>query len=192
MRLQFLDVFYNTLFHPVQLYRAIGHEEVEGKDRLVFYGVIIVALASSGAAVAMPAASSVTWLLFQVIMAALCGLMVWLFTAMTFATAAYVFGNRGQPQVFLILSAFATLPCLFLPVIMQFKEPLGSVGNVLGFFGSLVVWIWSLGLFLMAIKFAYRMTVTRVMLALLLPVTMTLLGLVWTSNVLYNLFAVVR
>jgi hypothetical protein len=184
--MQFLDIFYNVLFHPSQEFRVVSIGPVP-KDRLLAYALVLVIVTSALGVIYSPMVFSTDGLMLKLILAATSGLIFWLFTAALIAMTAYIFGQRGRPQTVLILTAYATLPWLFLPVTMLFRDSFGSFGHTISVFASLGIWLWSAILFLMALKFAYSLTLDRILLVALLPILMTFLGLSWLCGFFFNL-----
>ncbi len=184
--MQFLNILYNILVSPSQEFRVVSIGPVP-KNALLAYGTAIVLIVSGLGVIYSPFVSSTEGLLFKILFAAITGLIFWLFTALVFSTTAYIFGMRGRPQTFLILTAYAVLPWIFLPVVMLFKGILGAFGNTIVIFGSLGIWLWSVILFLMALKYTYNLTLERVLLAGTIPILMTFIGISWLSGFFYNL-----
>lgn len=185
--MQFLYIFYNILFHPSQEFRVVSMGPVP-KDVLLAYGSIIILVVSAMGVVFSPLNDTADGLVFKMILSAVGGLLFWLLTGLIFSTTAYVFGDRGRPQTFLILSAFATAPWVLLPILMLFKHVLGGFGNFIAITGSLGLWLWSAVLFLMAIKYTYNMSLDRVLLITAIPGMMSFLWFSWVWGFFFNLF----
>ncbi len=184
--MQFLDIFFNVLFHPSQEFRVIAIGPVP-RDRLLAYGLVLVLVTSALGVVYSPMVFSTDGLMLKLMLAATSGTIYWLFTAALIAMTAYVFGERGRPQTLLILTAYATLPWLFLPVAMLFRDSLWGFGHTISIFASLGIWLWSAILFLMALKFTYNLTLDRLLLAATVPLLMAFLGLSWVGGFIFNL-----
>lgn len=184
--MQFLSIVYNVLFHPTQEFRVISMGPVP-KDLLLAFATGIVLFVSGTGVVYSPMVQSTQGLMFKLVMSSLSGLLFWLFSTAVFASAAYVFCRRGRPQTLLILTGYATLPWIFLPVVMLFKGTFGAVGNTVAVFGSLGLWLWSAVLYLMAIKYTYDLTLDRILLAACLPLLMAFLGFSWVGGFFFNL-----
>lgn len=185
--MRLLDILYNILFYPSHEFKVVSMGPVP-KDYFLGLGTIIVVLVSSIGVLYSPFVYSTEGLFFTMILAAISGLVFWLFTVSVFSTAAYIFGGRGRPQTLLILTAFATLPWIFLPVVMLFKSALGTFGHTISIFASLGLWIWTAILFLMAIKYTYNLSLERLLLAASLPLLMAFLGITWAGGFFFNLF----
>jgi hypothetical protein len=182
---QFLNIVYNILFHPTQEFRVVAIGPVP-KDLLLVYSILFVLFISGMGIIYSPMVISTDGLAFKILISALTGLLFWLFSGAVFSITAFVFGRRGRPLTLLILTGYATLPWLFLPVMMQFKA-FGAIGNTIAIFGSLGLWLWSTILYLMAIKYTYELSLERILLAASLPILMAFLGLSWVGGFFFNL-----
>jgi hypothetical protein len=185
--MQFLDIIYNVLVSPSQEFRVISKGPVP-KDTLFAYATLIVFLVSGVGALYSPFVNSTDGLVLRVMFSCISGLIFWIFTGSVFSMAAYVFGERGRPQTILILTAYATLPWIFLPIIMLFKGFLGAIGHSIAIFALLGLWLWSSVLFLIALKATYNLSLERIILVACLPILMTFLGLAWFGGFLLNTF----
>lgn len=185
--MSFLETFYGILFAPVETFSGVS-ETTGFKSASFFGGLFIVIIISGFAALYGPGNSLLGWLPFKIAVSALSGVIFWLVCGCIFALAAYVFGMKGRPQTLLTLTAYATLPWVFIPVLILFKSSLGTFGGVIESFGVLGLWIWSMVLFLMALRFTYHLSLDRVLLAAALPFLMMFIGLAWVSGFFLNLF----
>lgn len=184
--MQFLNIAYNILVHPSQEFKVVSVGPVP-KDILLAYGAVIVFLVSGIGVLYSPMIATTSGLFLKFLLSATTGLILWLFTGTVFSTAAYIFGTRGRPQTLLILTAYATLPWVLLPSVMLFKGTLGAFGQTISILGSLGIWLWTVILFLMALRYTYNLTLERVLLAAGLPIMMTFLGIGWISGFFFNL-----
>lgn len=184
--MQFLNIVYNILVSPTQEFRVVSLGPVP-KEKLLIYAVgIVVIISALGAIYSSSGAFTLDGFIIRLMLSAFVGIIFWLFTGAVFSTAAYVFGVNGRPQTLLILTAYATLPWIFLPVVIQFKGFLGSFGNTISIFGALALWLWTTILFLMAIKYTYSLSLERILLAACLPILMTFLGISWVGGFFFN------
>lgn len=185
--MRFLDIFYNILFHPAQEFKVVAIGPVP-KDLLLAYSAIIVIVVSAIGVVYTPMASATTeGITFHMLLAGFSGIVFWVVSGSIFALTSYIFCQRGRPMTLLILTGYATLPWLFLPVTMLFKDVLGSIGNTIAIMGALGLWLWTTVLYLMALKYTYSLSLERVFLAASLPLLMSFLGVSWVGGFFFNL-----
>jgi Yip1 domain len=187
--MQLLNIIYNILLSPAQEFRVVALGPVP-KERLLGYSLLFVGIISAGGVIYSPVVHSTDGLMLKVLLSALTGLVFWLFTAGIYATTAYTFGIHGRPRTLLILTGYATLPWIFLPVAVLFKGFLGTFGQTISVFASLGIWLWAAILFLMALKHTYSLTIERVLLIAAIPLLMAFLGIAWVGGFFFNLIQI--
>ncbi len=162
-------------------------ESQPSKSRLLLIAFGIVVCISALGALFASGSHSFGSLAINLFISVLLGLICWLFTGAVFAMMGYIFGKQGHPITFLVLTAYALLPWMFLPPLMLLKES-GGIGMAVAVLGGFGLWLWNGVLFMAALKFTYSLTVDRLLLAAGIPLLMAFLGFVWVGGFFINLF----
>jgi hypothetical protein len=188
IRTNWLDLFYAAMFHPVRTFKSIAAEEQPG-NRLLFYALLSVLLVSVTAPMVHIAnvGGSPSGLVVSMPFSALVGLLIWGFMALVIALLAYAFSGEARIRTFLILSGLATLPWIFMGPISLFKIGIGVTGLVLCALLGLIVWLWTIVLFALAIMTTYRMTAERVLIVLATPFAMMMVFIGWIVGFIRNI-----
>lgn len=188
VRASWLELFYATLFHPLHTFRAIAAEAEPG-NRLLFYSLLSVVLVSVTAPMVHTAnaGSNPSGLVTAMPFGAVVGVLVWLFMALVISLMAYAFTGETRVRTFLVLSGLATLPWIFMAPISLFKIGIGVTGLVLCALLGLVVWLWTIVLFGLAIMATYKMTAERVLIVLAMPFAMILVFAGWIVSIVRNI-----
>lgn len=176
----FLDLFYNGLFHPVSEYRRISEKESPSNWTL-FYGLIFVLLVSALAPVVQTVwkAESLSGLAFFIPYKAVTGLLIWLFMAGIVSTLSYAFTGKARFKTLLALSALSTLPWVLMGPLSLLKIGLGGFGDFVGIAAGLLLWLWSVFLFALAIGVTYRLSMERVLIVLVMPFLFSMVAFAW-------------
>jgi hypothetical protein len=184
----FLDLTYDVLFHPIRAFRTVA-DETPPRNRWLGYALIILVFVSGSGPIlsSIGKANSFGGLVFSIPMLSLWGLFIWFFMALVMAMLGYIFRGQTSMKTFLTLSALATLPWIFLGPIILLKHTAGILGSIVGAFGVLVIWLWTVVLFAMAVSITYRLTVDRLILFLILPLMMGLVYCAWFVGFIANL-----
>lgn len=189
----YLDRFYNTLFHPLQTFSRIASPETDGeKNHYLLEGVLTVILISAMAPIlhyALNGASdgSMTRLLFSIPLYTVIGILTWASIAFILGMMAYAYTGVLQLRTFLILSAYATLPWLFMCPLTLIKLSLGLSGELATIIIGLMIWLWSVLLFALALKKSYALSGDQVIIILLLPMILSFVSFAWTIGFFMNL-----
>jgi hypothetical protein len=192
----FLQVFYGILFHPVQEFERIRDEAAGEKNLLLLYGILFV-LVMSGLSPLLrymggsSSAGDLLGLMFQVPLQAVAGLVMWGVMGSVISLLAYAFSGNSRFQNFLILSAFATVPWLLMVPLALIKQSLGLPGVFLGTTAGMVVWLWTVLLFALAVGVTYQLSLERVLIVLVMPFLMVGLSFLWLLGFFLNLFRLV-
>ncbi len=184
----FSDWLYATLFHPFQAFDAIA------KNASVNTGVFGYAFAAvlliSGLSPCIKLAyrgGSLSMLLVAIPLSLIAGLVLWFLAGGIFGLLARSFQGHGRVRTFLTLSGLAVLPWLLMGPIALIKSGFGAGGMMIGILLSLLVWLWSVLLFGLAVMKTYDMTLDRVVIVLAMPWLMSGIFLMWLLGFLGTL-----
>lgn len=183
----YLDLFYSTLFHPVNTFKTLAQAAVPSK-RLLFYALVSVALVSAiNPIISLPyLESSPVSLLIRIPISTVLGITVWVFTALVVSVLCYVFTEKTPFRKFLVLSGLATLPWLFLGPVSLLKVGLGVAGVVSSAILGLTIWLWSVILFVLALIHSYQLSPERTLILLFMPFIAIIIGLGWMVGFIGN------
>ncbi len=176
------ELFYQALFHPCATFNAIAESEVRGhQNRLLFYALISVVIVSAMAPVValMNTGGNAEDLVLAIPLGTLVGVGVWGFMGLAISLFSFAFTGKSNVKPFLILSGLATLPWVLMAPVSLLKVGLGGVGMALSILGALLIWLWSVLLFALALMVTYRMTIERVLIVLAAPFVALLILLGW-------------
>ncbi|WP_373532431.1 YIP1 family protein [Vampirovibrio sp.] len=179
-KLNFLDTLYDTLFHPIATFRALD-EAAPVQPQPLFYALTAVIAISALAPVIQMAnvGGDTGGLALGIPLSSIAGVAIWAFMGLTTGLLAYAFTGQAKIRTFLTLSGLATLPWLLMGPVSVLKFGLGPIGAVIAILGALLVWLWSVLLFGLALMVTYRMTVERAMIVLATPFITLLILLGW-------------
>ncbi|MCE3235455.1 MAG: hypothetical protein K0Q50_1635 [Vampirovibrio sp.] len=187
IKTNYLELFYATLFQPVQTFKVIA-EEAPANNRLLVFSLISVILISSIAPLVHLATlgGQPAMLVLTLPLSAVSGIIVWGFMGLLIALLAYAFTGQARIRTFLTLSGLATLPWVLMGPVSLLKIGLGGIGVALCIIGALLIWMWTVLLFALAITETYRMTVERVLIVLAAPFAMFLVLVSWIAGFVEN------
>lgn len=179
-QLGFLDVLYNTLFHPVSTFQGLAESTVS-PNRPLFYALITVILVSAMAPLVKIAnmGGQPIELVFAMPTSTVAGVIVWGMMTLLIGLLAYAFTGQARFRTFLTLSGLAALPWLLMGAVCVLKFGIGPVGSALSIIGTLLIWLWSVLLFGLALMHTYRMTAERAMILLATPFAAQFILLGW-------------
>jgi hypothetical protein len=183
----YLDRVYDTLFHPITAFQKMDSDS--NSNQLLFEGLLTII----GVSAIAPILHLITHggdfgsLAYEIPIQAVMGIVMWLFIAFLFSMIAYAFTERSNFRKLLILSAYATLPWLFLAPLTLVKTALGVTGDVIHTLIGLVIWIWTVLLFALALMKTYQLSADRVIIILLVPILMSLVATAWVSGFIVNI-----
>ncbi len=188
IRACYLELFYAVLFNPVSTFKSIA-ADAGGDNQLLFFSLISVVLISTIAPVVQLAATGgeAGMLVLTLPLSAISGLLVWGMMGLMIGLLAYAFTGESKIRTFLTLSGLATLPWILMGPICLLKVGLGGPGLVLSVLFALVVWLWSILLFALAITVTYRMTAERVLIVLAAPFAMSMVLFAWMVGFVENI-----
>lgn len=183
-----LETLYNSLFHPVATFKTLAEAETL-PSRVYAQSLSAVILISALAPAIQLAnqggnAGNLSW---AIPLSAIAGVFAWGFTGLCTGLLAFAFTGQARIGHFLTLSGLAALPWLLLGPISLIKFGLGPVGMGLAIVCALVVWLWSVYLFGMALMMTYRMTMERMMIVLSTPFVALLFLLGWLLGFVDNI-----
>ena len=184
----YLTTFYNMLFHPMQSFRALG-QGGNISNRLMFQALLTVIFVSGiGPVIHFVGEGGVlSRLLYEVPVQAVAGVFVWIIAASVISLIAYAFTGHGKIRVLLALSAFATLPWILMGPASLFQASAGIVGAFMGAVADLLIWLWTVVLFGLAIANTYKLSAERTVIVLLMPFTMSLIFVSWLAGFAVNI-----
>lgn len=176
----FLDTLYDTLFHPIITFRALDETETTN-PKFLFYALTAVITVSALAPLIQLANTGGDFggLALGIPFSTIIGVAVWGFMALTTGLWAYAFTGHARIRTFLTLSGLATLPWILMGPVSVLKFGLGPIGTAIAVLGALLIWLWSVLLFGLALMITYRMTIERALIVLATPFTTQLILLAW-------------
>lgn len=184
----YLNVFYNVLFHPIRTYRDIAAEEKAGNNLLLYGLLTIIYISATGPIVSAAGKGAILALLVaEIPLQVVAGVAMWVFMGVVIGVLSYTFTGQSRLKTFLTLSALASLPWIFMGPIALLYQNLGGLSGFLAVLAGLLVWIWSVFLFALAVTMTYRLTAEKTMVILAMPLLMTLIFLAWTTGFVVNI-----
>lgn len=190
----YLDVFYNVLFHPGRTFEALADDQAHvTKNKLLLQAALTVMFIS----VIAPLVSLIYEggdlkpLFIEVPLQAISGAFIWLIIGAVIGLLAYAFTGLARLQTLLILTAFATLPWLFLGPATLLRIALGTFGEYVHAGISLVLWLWTVLLFALAIMKTYRLSGEQVLIILIIPLVMSIIAFAWTAGFIMNIIRLI-
>jgi hypothetical protein len=188
IRFSYLELFYATLFHPLQAFRDISAEP-QANSRLLFFATMSVVLVSTLAPLVHMTnqGGSPSSLIWTMPLSAITGVIIWALMGLLIGLLAHAFTGQSRARTFLTLSGLATLPWIFMGPVAMLKMGLGPVGLILFVVMALLVWLWSVLLFALALSETYQMTPERVMIVLAAPFAMFVVLLSWMCGFIDNI-----
>jgi hypothetical protein len=180
LKSNFLDTLYDTLFHPIITFRALDETET-ANPHFLFYALAAVITVSALAPLIQLANTGGDFggLALGIPFSTIIGVAVWGFMALTTGLWAYAFTGHARIRTFLTLSGLATLPWILMGPVSVLKFGLGPIGTAIAVLGALLIWLWSVLLFGLALMITYRMTIERALIVLATPFTTQLILLAW-------------
>jgi hypothetical protein len=176
----FLDILYDTLFHPIITFRALDETEATN-PQFLFYALAAIITVSALAPLIQLAntGGDLGGLPLGIPVSTLIGVAVWGFMGLATGLWAYAFTGHARIRTFLTLSGLATLPWILMGPVSVLKFGLGPMGAAIAVLGALLIWLWSVLLFGLALMITYRMTIERALIILATPFTTQLILLAW-------------
>lgn len=181
-----LESVYAILFNPWPTFEdAVNNPQTQ--ERHMVTAMVILLCISLITTLTSPAVASWPISMGPFVITLAFRLFAWFFVIFVFTLAGYCFGQRFQLKPLMILSAYALLPWLFVPILKIFPAVYGNPGQWLAMLGLVTLGIWTTTLFVMALKLTYRLPMEKLIALVALPFLMGGLGLGWVSGVLVNL-----
>lgn len=189
MMTKFLENFYGALFCPDKTFSNIKEETPIGQalGLVVIISILSILITSSS----YFRATGILGMGYQVIFAAIAGIISWLFFAFFLELIATVFGQNGKMKPLLSLTAFALIPWIFLAPIELLKNT-GDYGNLAAILFGLTVWLWVTILEMVAVMKTYELTFGRAFLMLIIPFLGGFLSFHWFVGFFSTLGNIVR
>jgi hypothetical protein len=173
-----LSLFYDTLFHPVRLFRAIG--QASDVSWAVLAQAVLLSLLVYGFVSLDPESLRHTksWtgvtLYFLGVFTGSVGF--WLLHVVLLAGLAYVFRQSARLKTLLTVTALASLPFMMAPPLELLRLSIPGVGFFIWLLGFLGLTLWSTALFVLALCETYRLDWLRVTIFFGLPLLFVLGG----------------
>ena len=163
MKTNFLNNIYGTLFTPDETFSELKENTAvpQALVVVVFVSILNTILNINGS-------SGVILQGTKLLMAAVSGIISWLFFASFFELVASIFNKSGYMKSFLTLSGFALTPWIFLAPIQLFKTG-DAVISLFGIILGLAVWLWSTVLLVVAVIKTYNLSLGRALVFLVVP-----------------------
>jgi hypothetical protein len=127
-----------------------------------------------------------TNLVWSLPLSAVLGVAVWGLAGLLISLLGYAFTGKTRVSQFLTLSGLATLPWIFMGPVSMLKIGLGPLGALLFVLLGLLIWLWSVLLFALALAETYEMSPDRVLVILAAPFAMSLVLLSWLLGFIDN------
>jgi hypothetical protein len=165
------SLLYDTLFHPVQTFKAINQASplpLKIVLMAAFFNLALSALCAIARCV-QTGDLSLGGLSVQLPLIMALGLSSWIVVGLLMATLSYVFTGVTRFQTFLVLSALSSLPWGLMPPLVLLQKGLGPLGGVLAGVAYFGLWLWTTTLYTMAVSITYKMSAIQVMLFFALP-----------------------
>lgn len=208
-RVDFLDLFYGTLFHPVATFKRIAAPD-QPDNRVLMQSLLSVMLVSAMAPLIKLAnfGGSLKHLWLAVPFSIFSGIFMWCFAALFVGLWAYAFSGVARIRTFLTLSGLASLPWIFMAPVGLVKSDLGEISTALlgrdemGLAVSWAVdmigvalfcllgmgiWLWTVLLLVTAVTESYRLSADKVIIVITAPFAMFLVSLGWVIGFILNL-----
>ena len=126
-------------------------------------------------------------LIWKIPVSGLVGVMLWGLMGLLIGLFSYAFVGKSRSKSFLTLSGLATLPWVFMGPVSLLKMGLGPVGLVAFVLLALLVWLWSVLLFALALAETYKMSPDRVLIILAAPFALSVVLLAWLGGFIGNI-----
>lgn len=184
----FLDSLYNTLFHPIATFQALG-EPTSAPGKTLFYALFTVIFVSAIAPLVKMAntGGQPGDLALAIPLSTVAGVIIWAFTGLLISLLAYAFTGQTRIRTFLTLSGLAVIPWILMGPVSVLKFGMGSLGSGISILGTLLIWLWSVLLFGLALMNTYRMTVERMLIILATPFAAQCVLLGWVMGFIGNI-----
>lgn len=184
----YLDTVYGVLFYPVRTFQTVADLE-SLPNALLCAGLMTVLIVSALTPVVHVAGSggNLGLLLLSIPLHTVAGLFMWVAMALIVGLLAYAFTAKSRLRHLLCLTGLATLPWVLMGPVILFKVGLGTLGVALSAIAGLLVWLWTVLLFALAITVTYRMTADRVLIVLVAPFVMMLVFFAWMGGFVSNI-----
>ncbi|MBP1763449.1 MAG: Yip1 protein [Firmicutes bacterium] len=164
----FLDILYDVLFHPAVAMRTIASEKRLGYSLGVFLLSVFVPAWASYFGLQSVDFSVVAW--FVIIGQILISLVFWIVGAGFFGLIAELLGGHGTAAGLLAAMGFSHFPRIFIAPLLVFASLLPRTVQALflALFVSVTV-VWTLILYIIAIREAYLLSTLRAVMVLITP-----------------------
>ncbi len=186
----YLELFYATLFHPVRTFALIAAETSAplGNRQLFFASLSVVGISALAPLLQLANQGGETVSLFwQIPLSAVAGVILWGLMGLFISLFAYAFTAQARAKTFLALSGLATLPWILMGPVSLLKIGLGPVGVIAFVLLALLVWLWSVLLFALALAETYKMSPERVLIILAAPFALSGVLLAWVAGFIDNI-----
>ena len=182
MKDNILSYVYGTLFSPIKTFDKI----INNSAPKVFESLCIVVIVSFIATLGFFDSDSLLYLGLFIIANIIFGVISWVLVALVINLLGWVFSKKFNINMLLTLTGFSILPWLLVPTISLFKT-MGIVGIFLSVFLNILIWIWTIILFILAVSKGSNLSIAKTILLLITPFIGTVVTLTWISGFFSNI-----
>lgn len=185
MRESFLSTIYGTILTPFQTFDSLKIEE----NQRVFEAFWIVMIVSIIGCINDYHSTNMVLLAVSIFSYIVTGLISWILIATILDSITMVFTKVSKFDTFLTLSGFALLPWILMGPISLFKTA-GIFGYLIAIALGLIVWFWTVVLFLVAIYKTYDLSLGKTFVLVIAPFVTGLIALAWIVGFLSNVISI--
>lgn len=187
----FFQNIYDVIFSPKAFFE---NENMTVSTRLAAGLVTVYALLNASMEAAFDSSFSAWFSLFGslsgvffslfIVLSIVSALTVWILTALFFEYTAKIFNQNGCMRKLLYLTAFASIPSVFLAPVNLLKQA-GAAGYCISAVLTAFIFIWIVILYTLAVKSAYKITAARAFMFIFLPAA-ALIPALYQTAVFYS------
>ena len=180
----FLNYTFGVLFHPVRTFEELSEKENqpiwEALGMILLVSVIGCLNSFSGEHIVVFALYFVFYLMLAI--------FSWVFTASIIDFLASSFAQKHNFNRILVFTGFALAPWIFLGPINLFKFAT-TYGVVLAVILSVLIWVWTAALFIIALSKALKISFARALVILIMPFIGSFIAFYWMIGFFSNIIS---
>lgn len=180
-----LENAYGSIFHPTSTFEKMSEIEkppvLQAFIILVLISIIEAITSFSGTNIIAFGLITFAYIFIAVIS--------WFFVGAILDFFYSTFSRSHRLDHILTVTAFSLLPWLLIAPIDLYKHA-GIMGIAVAIVLSLLVWVWTVVLFVLALTKVLQISIGRTILLLLMPFLGTIIALSWLSGFISNLMSI--
>lgn len=171
----FFENIYSVIFSPKAFFER---EDITISVRLALVTVIFIALINKITLGIFDGSILNMMFILSLLGSIISTVFLWFLTALFFEYIARIFDRGKKLEKILFLTAFVPIPYIFFAPLNLLKQ-IGEIGYIFATLIEFVLYFWIIFLYVLALRAAYNITISRAFMLIFLPFVASIFALNW-------------